>query len=387
MGRRVGRLERDELLLLVDDERDVRAGLAGIIEHYGQSVVCCEDIESAQLMVEHLPISGVLADVRLSGPFAFEGLDFIDHVSSHLPSAGVVLMTGNASSELSKEAMLRGASLVLSKPFSTSELFAALEGIGCSGGNEMAESINVPSLEAILSGHLTHSAFHPIMRLGHDGPRAIGFEALTRIKTSTPLKNPEVLFQYARRKSRLQQLEVACANEALRDIATLPGEPLIFLNIHPAVLSGPELIGSSILAAALRHGVQPSRIVLEITEQANIDDLERCMLNIELLREAGVRFAFDDVGVAYSHLIHIDRIRPSFLKISQDFGTSFETEIHKMKIVRNITALAHDFGCEVILEGIETQASADAAREIGVELLQGFLFGRPLPAAELVMVH
>jgi len=120
-------------------------------------------------------------------------------------------------------------------------------------------------------------------------------------------------------------------------------------------------------------------VILEITEQNSFAG--RPNGSIEMLKAAGVRFAFDDVGSAYSHLEHIDVIRPQFLKISKQFGIDFERDATKEKIVRNIIGLAADFGCATILEGVETKATLDAARELGIPMLQGYLFGRPSEAS------
>ena len=90
----------------------------------------------------------------------------------------------------------------------------------------------------------------------------------------------------------------------------------------------------------------------------------------------------DDLGVAYSHLPMIDRVGPSFLKVSQDFGTGFENDSTKRKIVQNQLSLANDFGCELILEGIEDLPTARAAQDLQIPLGQGFLFGRPLDASQ-----
>jgi EAL domain-containing protein (putative c-di-GMP-specific phosphodiesterase class I) len=127
-------------------------------------------------------------------------------------------------------------------------------------------------------------------------------------------------------------------------------------------------------------GVSLDRVVLEITEQGSLAKTFSLMQPVEELRQLGIRFAFDDVGVAYSHLPLIADIRPSFLKISQHFGTGFETDPTRMKIVMNLLSLARDFNCQLILEGIEDQSTADAAAELGIPLGQGFLFGRPADA-------
>ena len=123
------------------------------------------------------------------------------------------------------------------------------------------------------------------------------------------------------------------------------------------------------------------RIVLEITEQASLNDRPAALDTIAGLRELGLRFAFDDFGVAHSHLPLIGAIKPAFLKISQDFGTDFENDPTRTKIILNVLSLARDFDSALILEGIERESTARAAADLGIPLGQGYLFGRPDDAA------
>lgn len=120
---------------------------------------------------------------------------------------------------------------------------------------------------------------------------------------------------------------------------------------------------------------------VKITEQARLSEAAIVLQTIAELQKLGVRFAFDDLGLAYSHMPLIDKIRPSFLKISQEFGTRFETDPTKTKIVANLLSLAHDFQCDLILEGIEDQRTAEVAADMGIPFGQGFLFGRPADAS------
>jgi len=95
------------------------------------------------------------------------------------------------------------------------------------------------------------------------------------------------------------------------------------------------------LTDVVLHGVvAPSRLILEITEQAPLRDEPVVWETIAELRRAGVRFAFDDVGVAYSHFPHLARVEPALLKISQHFGTSFETDRVREMIVHSVLQLA-----------------------------------------------
>jgi EAL domain-containing protein (putative c-di-GMP-specific phosphodiesterase class I) len=103
-----------------------------------------------------------------------------------------------------------------------------------------------------------------------------------------------------------------------------------------------------------------------------------------ILRSHGVRFAFDDLGTAYSHLPSIAAVRPSYLKISQDFGTSCEANPAHRKIIENVQALAASFSSEVVLEGIETEETATFARDTGIRFGQGFFYSRPAESSALV---
>jgi len=103
--------------LIVDDDEQITEALALFIAGPDRQVVTCNDIESAQLVLERMPISEVLADVQFSGRFGFEGLALIRHVREFAPSARVILMSGRASAELREEATALGAHALLEKPF------------------------------------------------------------------------------------------------------------------------------------------------------------------------------------------------------------------------------------------------------------------------------
>ncbi|HXG58146.1 MAG TPA: EAL domain-containing response regulator [Thermoanaerobaculia bacterium] len=372
-----------EIVLVVDDDPAIRLGLSYSLERPGRMIVACPDIESAQLMVETMPVSAVVADVRLE--FGYEGLDFVRWMRASFPAVRAILMSGQATAAMAREAVARGAVALLRKPFSSSEVEELL--IPPPGGRSSgapASLVDVPSFDEILAPGSLDAVFLPIIRAGLEERSIFAFEALTRYASQSPFRNPELLFRYADRKSRLDDLQMACLARSVSEGNALARHGLLFINVHPRTLSAGEQFAERFLRIAAVGGVAAERIVVEITEQGGIEDLRSAMEAIEALRASGVRFAFDDVGIAYSHLMHIDRIRPSFLKVSQHFGSSFERDESRTKIVRNIAALAADFGCEVILEGVETLETMAAARELGITLMQGFVFGRPAKAGDLL---
>jgi EAL domain-containing protein (putative c-di-GMP-specific phosphodiesterase class I) len=368
-----------DMVLVLDDEAMTRAGVAVAVGSTGRTVITCGDIESAQLVIERMPIRSVLTDMRLSGPFSDDGLRFIDFVTRFYPESRVVLMTGTYSPELGREAENRGAFAVLEKPFTTSQIDAVLARAE-SVADDAIDIIDVPQLEDVLDGSRLFSIFQPIVSLEGERESAFAYEALTRVDTAGPLRVPEFLFEYCSRKRRITDVELACVGNAIRDGATLPQHALLFVNMHPAVISERRIV-DGLIAATTRHALSPGRVIIEITEQSALRDLGDSLRNIDELRAAGFRFAFDDVGMAYSHLLHTERIQPAFMKISREFGNDLHASTFKQKVVRNVLHLAGDLGCEVVLEGVEKRESLDAARALGIRYVQGFLFGYPERAA------
>lgn len=363
------------VILLVDDDRDLLSGLGHALAREGWSVILCQDLESAKLLLEVLPVTHVVSDIRLTGPFEYEGLGLVQYVRERSPRTVVILMSGHFSPELEREAQQRGSVALLHKPFSVTDLEREIERFAGTDGAGVAlpELIEMPQLDDIIASPKLRTVFQPIHRLDGGANPIFGFEALTRLDTESPFRDPSLLFRYAADKKRVVDLELACARRACSEGAPLAARGLLFLNIDPAVFGA----GKRLTDVVCNGAVPPSRLILEITEQAPLRDEPVVWETIEELRRAGVRFAFDDVGVAYSHFPHLARVEPAFLKISQHFGTSFETDHVREMIVRSVLQLATNLSRQLILEGIETADTLRAAIDLGIPFGQGYYFGRP----------
>jgi EAL domain-containing protein (putative c-di-GMP-specific phosphodiesterase class I)/ActR/RegA family two-component response regulator len=370
-----------QIVLLLDDDLMITEGLAAGLERSGRTIITCNDIESGELVVEWLNPSHVVTDMKLSSPFKYEGLDFIRFAKNHSPDTRIVVITGDAPDALQLEASERGAVAFLQKPFDIADLDAVLDIMAPprTGSPAWPAVIRMPLIDEILTSPSLSTVFQPIVRLATAGP--VGYEALARFASESPLRDPETLFKYALRKDRLQDLEMACISGALRAGASLAQSTPLFFNIHPAMFAAGRRLYDTVIREAKAADVSLNHIVLEITEQGTLIGDRKMLDYITQLKDVGVRFAFDDVGVAYSHLPFVDTVRPSFLKISQQFGTGFETDGTRTKIVKNILSLASDFGSELILEGIETAETAAAAVDLGIKYGQGYYFARPASAA------
>lgn len=368
-------------VLIVDDDRALTEALAAAMQRRGRDIVVCSDIESAQLVIERQRISCVVSDVRLTSPFRFEGLEFIREVKERSPHAVFVLMTGIPTDELVREALARGAAAVLTKPFDldTLEQIIALP----EDDGEEPRVTTLPTFDEIVAGDALRPLFQKIVDLdAGDAPH--GYESLARLQTAGIFRFPDVLFAYAARKARIVDLELACIRATLEHCAPLAATGArIFINVHPAVI-GTGQLDQTLAQSVGASGVRPEKIVLEVTEQQSLGHIDAVARECAALRARGFSFALDDVGVAYSHLTHIDAIVPSYLKISQEFGSAYEGDATRTRIVRNVLSLAREFACELVLEGVETEATRAAASAEGIRLAQGYFFGRPAPAGSYV---
>jgi diguanylate cyclase (GGDEF)-like protein len=131
-----------------------------------------------------------------------------------------------------------------------------------------------------------------------------------------------------------------------------------------------------------RHGIQPNRLVLEVTESRLMSDPEHSAHILREVKKLGVQVSIDDFGTGYSSLAYLQRLAFDELKIDKSFTRQLR-ESGDSTIVRSTIDLGHNLGLRVVAEGVEDQQTATHLAEIGCDLLQGYLVGRPVPASEI----
>jgi len=138
-----------------------------------------------------------------------------------------------------------------------------------------------------------------------------------------------------------------------------------------------------VFALIAGHEVEPDQIVLELTEQALAVDFDSVAAVVAELRAGGVSVAVDDYGTGYSSLRYLDRFDADVVKIDRSFVANVVESVHTQKIVRSVMHMAESLDLQSIAEGIETPEQLETVRALGCELGQGYLFSRPVPAAEI----
>jgi diguanylate cyclase (GGDEF)-like protein/PAS domain S-box-containing protein len=156
----------------------------------------------------------------------------------------------------------------------------------------------------------------------------------------------------------------------------------VSVNLSTRNLSEPDLV-DNVLHILSEWKLDPSRIILEITESAVIADPVGTRRVLARLNKHGIKVAIDDFGAGSTSLSHLAHLPIDELKIDRSFITGMTADTHDRAIVRSIINLSHDLGLDVVAEGVETREVLDDLRELGVDRVQGYYFARPLVADEV----
>jgi EAL domain-containing protein (putative c-di-GMP-specific phosphodiesterase class I) len=137
-----------------------------------------------------------------------------------------------------------------------------------------------------------------------------------------------------------------------------------------------------VLARVAEAGIDPSMLKLELTESVLADDLDAVVAKMAVLKAHGIGFSLDDFGTGFSSLSYLRRLPLDQLKIDQSFVRNMLASPNDAAIAQTVVALGRTLGLQVIAEGVETDEQRSFLCEMGCEAFQGYLFSRPVPAAE-----
>jgi diguanylate cyclase (GGDEF)-like protein/PAS domain S-box-containing protein len=176
-------------------------------------------------------------------------------------------------------------------------------------------------------------------------------------------------------------LESACARLKGWESHPVLGKLHLAVNVSPVQFHQPDFV-RQVKAMIEKHGIDPRRLELELTENLVLEDIEEAIGKMTALKEIGVRFSMDDFGTGYSSLQYIKRLPINQLKIDQSFVRDILTDSGDAMMVQTIVEMARNFGYEVIAEGVEEHAQLSPLIARGCEAFQGYLFSRPVGIAE-----
>jgi EAL domain-containing protein (putative c-di-GMP-specific phosphodiesterase class I) len=378
---------RPGTILLVDDEPEALRAFERMLRGVGYQV---EAFTSAREAIKRVSAGGVhvvVSDISMPEMTGVELLRTIRAYDADLP---VVLVTGLPAIDSATDAVEYGAFKYIVKPFEPEVLRSAVErarklyrlarmkreALKLLGSN--AISADRAGLESSFYSALDSMwmAFQPILRAS-DGS-VFGYEALLRTEEPTLIR-PDLVVDAAERLNALPTLGRKVRQLAAAAMSKASPDAALFLNLHPLDLADEELFDELAPLTQLA-----SRVILEVTERAAIEEVDAVERRVSQLRERGFRIAVDDLGAGYAGLSSFALLEPEIVKLDVSLLRDIDQSPVKQKLVASMTALCKDMGFLVVAEGIETPAERDCVVSLGCDLLQGFLFarpGRPFPTA------
>ncbi|MBS7671407.1 EAL domain-containing protein [Croceicoccus sp. 1NDH52] len=209
----------------------------------------------------------------------------------------------------------------------------------------------------------------------------VGAEAL--IRWNHPERGaiaPADFIPIIEKNGQMMELTRFTIEQAIADFSSLPDHWDVAVNIAPGLLGSGRII-AVVTQALQKAGFPASRLVLEVTETASID--ERGIAEINHLRSLGIEVAIDDYGVGFSTVSHLRDLPATQLKLDKSLVQQLLNDDKGQKIVLSSIRLAHDMGMKVVAEGAELESQLRFLAGAGCDLIQGFVLAKPMPLKDL----
>ncbi len=368
-------------VLIVDDEDALRRALTRALQRDGHEIFEASDgREALHWLKQASTLDAVISDINMPRMTGLELLRTVREYDLDLP---VLLVTANPSIDSAIEAIDYGAYKYLTKPVDLPELsdhvwraitlrrMARLKREALSVlGEDTRQAADRAALEVSFTRALGSMwiAYQPIVR-AKDG-QVYGYEALLR-SGEPSLPHPGAVIDAAERLDRLADLGQAVRVAAPEPMHAANGAKL-FVNLHPRDLSDETLF-----VADSPLGRMASRVILEITERATLDEVRDVRERLIRLRALGFRLAVDDLGAGYAGLSSFATLEPEIIKLDMTLVRGIDANPVKRAVVEKMTLLAHELNVAVVAEGVETAAERDVLVTVGCDLMQGYLFAKP----------
>lgn len=246
------------------------------------------------------------------------------------------------------------------------------------------------TLQSVMGAGLKSGEFfmhyQPLVELATG--RIIGAEALIRWRRSTgEMIRPDIFIPAAEEAGligRVTDFVITEIMPAARRLSEARQGFYVGINITSADIKAGRVANSLVLQST-RHGVDLSNIGVEITESGLLDVDQAC-LELDSLREAGVKISMDDFGTGFSSLAYLMKLDVDCIKIDKLFVEAIGTGSATSHVIDHMIEMAKDLGKETVAEGVETAEQVSYLTARGVKYGQGYFFGKPMPLGELVAI-
>jgi PAS domain S-box-containing protein len=367
-------------VIVVDDDDHLRRSVARLLRKAEFDVTDVDSGTKAIAALDAATFDVVVSDVQMPDGGGLELLRAIRRIDLDVP---VILITGEPSVTAAASAIEYGAFRYLTKPLDTDRFVKTVQ--HAARAHALArlrrEAFNVSGAHAGVADRAglevrfeqavegMWMAYQPIV---HASTGVLfGVEALMR-SSEPSIPHPLALLDAAANLGRLATLGRRVRALAATAFAPRGDDATLFINLHPDDLEDLDLV-----EATAPLSVIAPRVVLEVTERASLASSPTLTGRLARLRELGFRLAVDDIGAGYSGLASFTELTPELVKIDMSIVRDVHKSALKQRTIRSLCQLCHEVGTLVVGEGVETWDERDTLVQLGCDLLQGHLMGRP----------
>jgi EAL domain-containing protein (putative c-di-GMP-specific phosphodiesterase class I)/AmiR/NasT family two-component response regulator len=379
-------------VLVVDDDKFMREmidmALRGLeVEKVETAADGREALEILDRLAGNVDV--LLCDLNMPG---MDGIEFLRHLAERRYAGGIVVASGEtkrilaAASDLAQARNLRILGS-LEKPISQVELGEMLSRAGTVSPREthkLVEAIGEEELRRGLDGNELAVFFQPKVEVATRKIR--GVEALVRWNhPRCGIVGPEAFVPAAEKCGLILPLTHAVFVKAMKQGGAWCNEGLdlkVAVNISMECLDRydlPELL----VSLAIEHGMDPTHVILEVTESRLMQDIPKSLEILSRLRLKGIGLSIDDFGTGYSSLEQLQRIPFGELKIDRLFVSGARRDPAASAILESSIRLARQLGMETVAEGVETEEDWSLVEQLGCDHVQGYFVAKPMPAHEV----
>jgi EAL domain-containing protein (putative c-di-GMP-specific phosphodiesterase class I)/DNA-binding NarL/FixJ family response regulator len=387
----------DIRVLIADDEKVVRDALADLIEASDGMTVAAvaADADEAIAAAARVRPDVALIDVRMpgGGPRATRG------ILESWPHTQVLALSASGSRDTVLEMLQAGAAGYLVKGILPSEVIAGIRQVAVGATPISAEVAGgvidrvraqlgaddqdhqrrqelLEQLTIALDGDGLDMVYQPIVDL--ETREVVGVESLARFSLE-PKRPPNEWFEAAADLGLATRLELTAVRRAIARRSQLPPGVFMAVNLSPAALMSPELVG------LIPEGFT-DQLVVELTEHTPVLDYQALGLAFASLRASGAALAVDDAGAGFASLRHILELAPQYIKLDISITQKIEHDRAALALAVALTSFAGAIDATIIAEGIETESQLGALRSLGIKLGQGYHLGKPGPIEQLAQM-
>ncbi|HED13722.1 MAG TPA: EAL domain-containing protein [Gammaproteobacteria bacterium] len=376
-------------LIVIDDEPDIAGFICDVAEQIG---FVTEQFNYAGLFKDHYNgyADVIVLDLMMPGVDGVEVIRFLSEIGCN---ARLILISGfdpgvlHSAQQLAAEQGLNVAGS-LSKPFRYDALYQLLSGLSITP-KSLARPV---STEPPSAGELREALDHDELmvyyqpKVGLNGDCLVAVEALVRWKhPNRGLLGPDLFIPTAEQYDLIDDLTWVVLEQVMTQCRCWHDQGLtiqVAVNMSAHTLKElelPEKMGTLVQ----RYNLEPSQIILEVTETTLMQELAKSLDILTRLRMKGFHLSIDDFGTGYSSLVQLYRVPFSEIKIDRSFVMEMVNDPEAATIVETIILLGHKLNMRIVAEGVETASCRERLARLACDQAQGYLFARPMPGDEV----